>query len=165
MKYRHVQSFPDSKVRSLFGLSKAQLGELSAIALPVICERRHNEQWAKPDRMRAPGAGAKRCLTPLQELLLCLVYLRHNVAHSVCGELFGVSADKSENVFHEVIQVLAQVCPSDRWNAEKYWKKGEPSWHPADLDYVLVDSFETPVCIFRAKPNTDSDGNRTLIPG
>jgi hypothetical protein len=63
----------------------------------------------------------------------------------VVGELFGVSADTSENTFHEVVAVLRAVCPTHRWDAEKKWKKSEPSWSPAALDRVLVDSFETPV--------------------
>lgn len=84
-------------------------------------------------------------MKPEQEILLTLIYLRHNVAHPVVGALFGVSADTSEKVFYEVIAVLQEVCPAERWNAEKHWKKGEPSWTPTDPDRVLIDSFETPV--------------------
>jgi hypothetical protein len=51
----------------------------------------------------------------------------------------------SEDTFSDVVQVLKQVCPSDRFDAEKRWKKGEPSWNPSDEDLLLVDSFETPV--------------------
>ena len=51
----------------------------------------------------------------------------------------------SENSFHEVIALLRDVCPADRWEAEKKWTKKEPSWHPDTLDLVLVDSFETPI--------------------
>ena len=76
---------------------------------------------------------------------MTLIYLRHNVVHAVVGELFEVSADTSENTFHEVIQVLKAICPSDRWEAEKRWKKSEPSWQPEELDRVLIDSFETPI--------------------
>lgn len=84
-------------------------------------------------------------MKPYQEVLLTLLYLRHNVAHGVVGELFCVSADTSENTFHEVIQVLKDLCPSARWEAEKKWKKSEPSWRPEDLDRVLIDRFETPI--------------------
>ena len=70
----------------------------------------------------------------------------HNVAHAVVGHLFGVSADTSENTFHEVVALLRDVCPSARWQAEKKWKKKEPSWQPDAVDKIIVDSFETPVC-------------------
>ena len=50
---------------------------------------------------------------------MSLLYLRHNVAHAVVGEMFGMSADTSEITFHEVIRDLREVCPFQRWNAEK----------------------------------------------
>ncbi len=59
--------------------------------------------------------------------------------------MFSVSADISENSFHEVIPVLRDVCPAERFDAQKKWTKKEPSWHPDTLDQVLVDSFETPI--------------------
>ncbi len=145
MTIRQLQVSTDSRVRSLFGLTRSQLGELLAAVLPVLCERRLTEQRLRANRQRAVGGGRKRCLTPTQEVLLALVYLRHNVAHAVCGQLFGVSADKSENVFHEVVGVLQVVCPSDRWNAQKRWRKDQASWRPEEEDRLLVDSFETPI--------------------
>ena len=145
MKYHQIQSFTDSNVRSLFGLNKAQLGELLPVVLPILHERRLQELRARPGRKRAPGAGRKRKLPPLREVLMTLVYLRHNVPHAVCGQLFGVSADVSEDTFRTVIQVLNESCPSDRWNAEKHWRKGEPTWTPDEQDLLLIDSFETTV--------------------
>jgi hypothetical protein len=141
-----LQSLPKDRVRALFGLEPAALGLLMADALPVLIERRRAEQQAKPGRKRGPGGGRRRKLLPYQEVLITLLYLRHNVAHAVCGAMFGVSADISENSFHEVIPVLRDVCPAERFDAQKKWTKREPSWHPDTLDQVLVDSFETPVC-------------------
>lgn len=140
-----LQSLPKDRVRALFGLEPAALGLLLAAALPVLVERRRAGQGAKPGRRRGPGGGRRRKLLPYQEVLITLLYLRHNVAHSVCGAMFGVSADISENSFHEVIPVLRDVCPAERWDAQKKWTKREPSWHPDTIDQVLVDSFETPI--------------------
>lgn len=145
MNLSHLQRFSKSRVRALFGLTPAALGELLIAVLPVLVERRQQQQAQRPDRKRAPGGGRKRSLAPYQEVLLTLVYLRHNVAHEVVGHLFGVSADVSENTFHEVVAVLREVCPSQRWEAEKRWQKGEPSWQPGKKDLVLIDSFETPI--------------------
>lgn len=133
------------RIRALFGLAPEALSELLAGVLPVLLERRRQAQASRPDRQRAVGGGRKRRLKPYQEVLLTLLYLRHNVAHAVVGELFGVSADTSENTFHEVVSILQAVCPSNRWDAEKKWKKSEPSWHPDDVDRVLIDSFDTPI--------------------
>lgn len=126
-------------------MSPAALGTLLAAVLPVLLMRRTARQVARPDRKRACGGGRKRRLSPAQEVLLTLIYLRHNVAHAVVGALFGVSADTSENVVYEVLPVLREVCPAERYPAEKHWKRGEPTWRPETVDHVLIDSFETPV--------------------
>jgi len=145
MNLEHLNSYPAAKVRALFGLTVMALSELLAKALPELVRRRQAERTQRPDRRRAVGAGRRRRLKPYQEVLLTLVYLRHNVAHAVVGELFGVSTDTSENTFHEVVFVLRDVCPAQRWNAEKCWKKNEPSWTPDEVERVLIDSFESPV--------------------
>jgi hypothetical protein len=145
MNLSNLQRFSKSRVRALFGLTPAALGELLIAVLPVLVERRQQQQANRSDRQRAPGGGRKRQLAPYQEVLLTLVYLRHNVSHEVVGHLFGVSADTSENTFHEVVAVLRDVCPSQRWEAQKRWQKGEESWTPKKKDLYLIDSFETPI--------------------
>ena len=145
MNLDQLQRYPKDRVRALFGLEPAALGELLAAALPEMMSRRRAEQQAKPKRQRAVGGGRARKLLPYQEVLLTLVYLRHNVSHAVVGQMFSVSADISERTFGEVVPLLRAVCPAHRWEAEKRWTKKEPSWHPDTLDLVLVDSFETPV--------------------
>ncbi len=143
MNLSQLQSYSEDRVRALFGLTPTALGELLAAVLPVLLERRQQRQQNRSGRQRAVGGGRTRCLKPYQEVLLTLVYLRQNGAHAVVGELFGVSADTSENTFSEVVAVLRDVCPANRWEAEKRWQRGEPSWHPDELDHVLIDSFET----------------------
>jgi hypothetical protein len=145
MNLPQLQSFPKDRLRALFGLEHAALGQLLASTLPELLARRTQEQQNKPKRKRAVGAGRTRKLRPYQEVLLTLVYLRHNVSHAVCGQMFCVSADISERTFIEVVQVLRDVCPAHRYDAEKKWTKKEPSWHPDTIDLLLVDSFETPV--------------------
>ncbi len=145
MNLTQLTTYPEDKIRSLFGLTPTALGELLSVALPELLRRRHQHQQQKPHRKRGVGGGRKRLLAPYQELLLALVYLRHNVAFSVVGALFGVSADVAENTFHEVVLVLRDVCPSERFEAQKRWQKGQPSWQPTSEERVLIDSFETPV--------------------
>ena len=52
--------------------------------------------------------------------------------------MFSVSADISENAFHEVVLLLRDLCPAHWWDAEKKWTKKEPSWHPDTLDVLLA---------------------------
>lgn len=145
MKISSLKSYRKSRLRALFGLTPAALGELLIAVLPELCQRRLDQQQSKPTRKRAVGGGRKRLLKPYQEVLLTLVYLRHNVAFGVVGQLFGVSADVAENTFHEVVGVLRDVCPANRWEAEKRWTKRVPSWHPDEIDQIIVDTFETPI--------------------
>lgn len=145
MNPRFLKNASPTRLHALFGLWPRALGELLAEVLPVLVERRRQAQERRPNRQRKVGGGRTRLLVPSQEVLLTLVYLRHNVSHEVVGELFGVSADVSENTFHEVIRVLREVCPSSRWEAEKRWKKGDPDWKPTEKERLLIDSFETPI--------------------
>lgn len=144
------------QLQALCGLSARALETLLDAAVPILLQRRREAQAVRPKRQRAVGGGRTRRLSPTQEILLTLVYLRHNVAHAVVGALFGVSADTSENTFQEVVAVLQEVCPAQRWAAQKRWKKGEPSWQPTDVERVLVDSFETPI----RRPSQDAAQRR-----
>lgn len=145
MNLTQLATYPQDKVRALFGLTPAPLGELLAVALPELLRRRQHQQQTRPKRKRKVGGGRKRLLLPSQEVLLTLVYLRHNVAFCVVGALFGVSADVAENTFHEVVAVLRDVCPKERFEATKRWQKGQASWQPDPADRLLIDTFETPV--------------------
>ena len=145
MNLKEMARYPEDKVRALVGLPPAALGELLLAALPEIARRRQQEQADKPTRRRKVGGGRKRLLKPYQEVLLTLIYLRHNVAFCVVGQMFAVSADVAENTFHEILAVLRDVCPANRYEAEKRWTKKAPSWKPEAMDRVIVDSFETPV--------------------
>ncbi|MEK7370645.1 MAG: transposase family protein, partial [candidate division NC10 bacterium] len=157
MNWRLLEKASPTRIQGLFGLFPRALSELLAAVLPVLVERRRQTQQRRPDRQRAVGGGRIRRLAPYQEVLLTLLYLRHNVSHEVVGAFFGVSADTSENTFHEVIGVLQQVCPSSRWEAEKRWQKGQPSWQPTERDRLLIDSFETPI----RRPSDETRQRRT----
>ena len=113
MNLTELTKYPKDKIRALVGLTPEALGELFLLtALPEIERRRQKQQADKPERKRKTGGGRKRLLKPYQEVLLTLLYLRHNVAFSVVGLLFGVSADVAENTFHEiVVVVLRDLCP------------------------------------------------------
>jgi hypothetical protein len=144
MTIEQLNAIPKGRVRALTGMTREALAELFFAVLPEL-ETRRAQRKQRPERKRGVGAGPKRRLSLSQEVLIVLIYLRHNVAHEVVGQMFGVSADTSENLFHEIVPVLRELCPANRYDAEKRWKKGEPSWTPEEVDHVLVDTFETSV--------------------
>ncbi|HJY82027.1 MAG TPA: transposase family protein [Candidatus Binatia bacterium] len=131
-------------MRALFGLTVAALSELRAKVLPERLQRRPAAPARRPGRQRAVGGGRHRGLNPSQEVRLTWISLRPNVAPAGGGELFGVSADPSENPFPEGVFGLREVWPAQGWDAEKRGKKGEPSWSPDQGERGLFDRFASP---------------------
>ncbi len=144
---RLFNNFSTTRVKALFGLHPIALRDLLVAVLPELEKRRAERLASRADRKRPPipNDGRPRIVKPYEEVLMTLIYLRHNVSHEVVGAMFGYSADTSENAFHRVVAVLRDVCPSERWDAEKRWRKGEASWTPDEVEIAIVDSFETPV--------------------
>src|SRR5262245_64832453 len=83
MNLEHLNAYPAEKVRALLGVTVAALSVLMAKWLPELLLRRQVERVQRPDRQRAVGGGRHRRLKPSQEVLLTLIYLRHNVATAV----------------------------------------------------------------------------------
>jgi len=144
---KKLNQLTDSHLKNLFGFSRAILAEMMTIVLPILENERETALKTRANRKRkyVRDDGRKRKVYALQKFLMTLIYLRQNVNHTLVGQLFGVSADTSENVFHEVIPILQKVFPSQKWEAEKKWRKGEQKWSPEEVDYLLIDSFETPI--------------------
>ena len=114
--------------------------------MPILEAEREKKLQTRADRKRkyVDHDGRRRKVYARQKFLMTLIYLRQNVNHTVVGQMFGVSADTSENVFHEVLLILQREFPSQKWEAEKKWRK-DGKWSPAEVDYLIIDSFETPI--------------------
>lgn len=145
MTIKQINNLKPGRLRALTGMTVKALGELLATVLPELVRRREEAKHNRPNRQRAVGGGAKRKLAPAQEVLLVLIYLRHNVAHEVVGQMFGVSADQSENLFHEIVPLLRELFPSNRFEAEKRFRPETPSLTIEKIDRLLIDSFETAI--------------------
>ena len=147
MNFDQLNKLSGSRVKALFGLVPAALAEMLFQVLPELERRRVERLKNRSDRKRryVVNDGYPREVTPLEKVLMTLIYLRHNVRHDVVGAMFDYSADTSENVFHEVVPVLRELFPATKWEAEKKWRRETPEWTPDDVDLVIVDSFETPV--------------------
>jgi len=147
MNFKTLNSLSASRVKALFGLSPSLLADLLRVILPELERRRAARLESRAGRKRQLVAndGRPRVVTPVHKVLMPLIYLRHNVQHEVVGALFRCSADTAENAFHEVTPVLRDCFPAEKWDAEKTWRKGDPTWTPEDVDQIIIDSFESPV--------------------
>ena len=108
MKLYQLKQYSDSRVKSLFGLSKEVLAEVIFRVLPILEQKRNEQLKARPERRRrfVPNDGRPRDVLPVHKLLMALIYIRHNCSHTLVGQMFDFSADSSENAFAEVIPVL-----------------------------------------------------------
>jgi hypothetical protein len=145
MTIKQINQLKPGRLRALTGMTVKALEQLLALAVPELVRRREQARRKWPDRKRAVGGGAKRKLSAAQEVLLVLIYLRHNVAHEVTGQLFGVSADTSENLFHEIVPLLRDLFPANRFAAEKRFRRSGPRLQVEQIDRILIDSFETAI--------------------
>jgi hypothetical protein len=147
MHFTNLHSLSAPRVKALFGLPPTLVAELLFVVLPELERRRTARLESRADRKRKLVAndGRPRTVTPLHQVLMTLIYLRHNVQHEVVGALVGFSADAAENAFHAVVPVLRDLFPAEKWDAEKQWRRSEPTWTPAAVDQVIIDSFESPI--------------------
>lgn len=145
MTIKQINNLRPGRLRALTGMTVRALEELLVTVLPELFKRREQAKRQRPDRQRAVGGGANRKLTPAQEVLLVLIYLRHNVAHEVVGAMFGISADLSENLFHEIVPLLRELFPANRFAAEKRFRREGPTLEVQQIDRILIDSFETAI--------------------
>lgn len=147
MNFKNLNHFSTSRVKALFGFHPLVLADLLIVVLPILEARRAERLEQREDRKRAPRVkeGRPRQVTPLYQVLMTLLYMKHNVSHEVVGALFGFSADTSENAFHEVAPRLRETFPSEKWEAEKKWRRGERVWTPDEVEKAILDSFQTPV--------------------
>lgn len=145
MKFCHLNQIPETRIKSLFGLTCEVLSEVIFKVLPVLEQKRAERLQNKPERKRRLVAtdGRPRVVLPLHKLLMTLVYLRHKCSHTLVGQMFDFSADSSENAFAEVIGVLKDLFPAARWEAVE--RHRNEKWSPAEVDKLLIDSFETPL--------------------
>jgi hypothetical protein len=132
-------------IKALFGLQPKVLAEVLFLTLPELERQRTDRLQHRRGRKRRfhPRDGRPREVKPVEKVLLCLLYLRHNTSHEVVGRMFSKSADTSENAFVEVLPLFKRLFPNEKWAAEKSYGRSAEQWSPSQVERVLVDSFET----------------------
>ena len=147
MKINCLKRHSAQTIKALFGLKPKVLAEVLFLTLPEVEQERTERLQSRPTRKRRfhDRDGRPREVKPVQKVLMCLLYLRHNTSHEVVGRMFGKSADTSENAFVEVLPVLRRLFPNQKWEAERRYGRSDQKWTPATVERVIVDSFETPV--------------------
>jgi hypothetical protein len=146
MKFDNLKSFPDNRLKPLFGLEPDILAQVIIKVLPALAQQREHRLRNLSERKRRfiTRDGRPPSMLPIHKLLMTLLYLRHNTSATVVGQMFGFSADSVEkNALPEVIAVLKELFPASRWEAVK--RHRFEKWNPDEVDKIIVDSFETPI--------------------
>lgn len=146
MKLDNLKSFPANRLKSLFGLETDVLAQVIIKVLPALEKQREQRLRNLPERKRRfiTRDGRPPEMKPIHKLLMTLLYLRHNTSATVVGQMFGFSADSVEkNALPEVLALLKELFPASRWEAVR--RHRNEKWNPAEVDKIIVDSFETPI--------------------
>lgn len=159
-RFKNLDGFNPGQVKALCGFHPTILAEILFRVLPELEQRRAARLAQRPERQRPylERDGRPREVAPLHKTLMTMMYLRHNVSHEVVGAMFGFSGDASEDAFAEVVPVLRDLFPKEKWEAEKRHRGAESKWNPEEIDRLIIDSFETPV----TRPSLNDKQKRTF---
>ena len=110
MSFDNLKSFPQNRIKSLFGLEPEVLAEVIFRVLPVLEQNREERLRNNPERKRrfVKKDGRPADLKPIHKLLMTLLYLRPNTSATMVGQMFGFSADAVEK--KALPEVLEPVC-------------------------------------------------------
>jgi hypothetical protein len=91
--------------KAMTGLTVALFDELVWDLAPAYAQA-ISDRRLRPERQRAVGAGHPCCLTPGDEFLLTVIWLRHYFTQEALGYFFGVSDTTALRVIARVLPVL-----------------------------------------------------------
>ena len=153
----HLRRFP-SVFLSLTGLRLPEFDTLLAQILPLLDTARQ-DRLSRPKRQRAFGAGAPSALSPSDQILLTVVWLRVYPTNEVLGYLFGVSDSTVSRTIARVLPLLADTG-HDQMRMPDPGRKRRRSLDQLLKDTpglaVVVDSFEQRVQRPRSRTEADS---------
>jgi hypothetical protein len=97
-----------SVFRHLTGVTIGVFEALAAEVVPLV-EAAHRKALDRPDRERAIGGGDRFDLSPPDQLLLAVVWLRQYPTNEVLGFLFGVSDSTASRVVARCVPALERA--------------------------------------------------------
>jgi hypothetical protein len=141
MRYEYLSEHP-TVFRSMTGLSVSEFDRMVVEVAPRY-EATERERLARPDRLRAPGAGHPFELDYQDALLLTMIWLRQYPTGEVLGYFFGVSEPTARRTVKRVLPGLeAAGRATFRWPGRKQGRSLPEILEDCPEVAVVIDSFE-----------------------
>jgi hypothetical protein len=141
----YIHKYP-KQTKRLLGIDYQQLEQL--IELGKLLHRQNKEKIEKTKiRINQPGSGTHPKLSAEEQIVLMLVYLRHNISFQLLGLIFQVSESTAHNIF-TYWQILFEedLPPSLLEQIKKFQEEEEDKVLEILTDYeLIVDSAEQPI--------------------
>jgi IS5 family transposase len=95
--WSYLKKYP-KQTKRLLGIDDNQLEQLIALG-KLLHQKKKEENEKTKIRINQPGAGSPSLLAEEEQIVLTLVYLRHNISFQLLGLLFQVSESTAHNIF------------------------------------------------------------------
>jgi hypothetical protein len=105
----HLESQPQSTQR-LLGIKYEQLQLLISKAIQLESAKKGIAETKKV-RIIASGGGRQPKLSPEEQIILTLTYLRHLTTFQLLGIQFGVSETTANRIFNYWLPILGEILP------------------------------------------------------
>jgi len=143
LRYAYLSRHPRVFV-SMTGLRPAEFAELVRAVLPAYAAAAQ-ARLSRPGRQRAIGAGHPFALSPRDQLLLTVVWLRQYPTQEALGYFFGVSDTAARSAIGRMLPLL-EASGRDTMRLPdpglKHRRHTDAVLHDVPELAVLVDSFE-----------------------
>ena len=157
LHYERLSRYP-TVFKAMTGLTVPQFDDLVTDLLPRY---RHAEQLrhSRPERQRAIGAGHPFELTPRNQCLLTVVWLRVYPIHEVLAYLFGISDTTVSRIIARVLPLL-EASGRDTMRLPDPGRKRRRHLDALLADTpdlaVVIDTFEQPVQRHKDRKQADT---------
>ncbi len=113
----YIQQHPRESQR-LVGLKYEQLEKLLSKAIELEAQKRKLAE-AQKVRIIGSGGGRKAKLSPPEQVILTLTYLRHLTTFQLLGIQFGVSETTANNIFNYWCPLIGELLPASIYEQVK----------------------------------------------
>lgn len=141
MRYEYL-SHHRGAFQCMTGLTVSEFNRLVSEVGPLYTTIAR-KRLARPDRIRAPGAGHPFSLDFRNSLLLTLIWLRQYPTGEMLGHFFGVSEPTVRRTLARILPALkAAGRASFRWTDRKRGRSLVEIMHDCPESAVVMETFE-----------------------